>query len=267
MSRMLNVGCGARWHRAWTNVDTAPLSAEVLRVDAARGLPFADGTFDVVYHSHVLEHLPRRAAGPFLAECVRVLRPGGTMRVVVPDLEAMAREYLAALQGTREGKVGAGERVEWMRLELLDQLARHENGGAYAEVLGAMGPEGRQFALSRCGAELAPLLGAPPPPGRPEAASSRGLWRSLRRRWVRIQGRLLGPAWRVGTFRRSGQVHQWMYDAESLGRLLLSVGLTDVRVVSAQQSAIEGWSGYQLDADAAGLVHKPDSLFMEATRR
>ena len=49
--------------------------------DALR-LPFADGTFDRVIASEVLEHIPDDA--PAMAELARVLRPGGTMAVTVP---------------------------------------------------------------------------------------------------------------------------------------------------------------------------------------
>jgi SAM-dependent methyltransferase len=45
-------------------------------------LPFADGAFDVVVHSDTLEHVPRPVRG--LAECRRVLRPGGFCAFTVP---------------------------------------------------------------------------------------------------------------------------------------------------------------------------------------
>ncbi len=62
--------------------------------DLRHGVPFPDQTFDVAYHSHVLEHLDREDAPGFLAECFRVLKPGGILRVVVPDFEKLARDYL-----------------------------------------------------------------------------------------------------------------------------------------------------------------------------
>lgn len=53
----------------------------------AKGIPFPDGSVDVVYHSHLLEHLDRDVAERFLREVQRVLRLGGIQRIVVPDLE------------------------------------------------------------------------------------------------------------------------------------------------------------------------------------
>jgi SAM-dependent methyltransferase len=62
--------------------------------DLSKGIPFADQTFDVVYHCHLLEHIDREAAPGFLCECYRVLRPGGILRVVVPDLERLVRNFV-----------------------------------------------------------------------------------------------------------------------------------------------------------------------------
>jgi len=83
---MLNVGCGRRFHSDWVNVDLVPSDESVQVCDISKGLPFDDGHFDAVYHSHVLEHLHPKTGRELLAECWRVLKPGGVVRVVVPDL-------------------------------------------------------------------------------------------------------------------------------------------------------------------------------------
>lgn len=51
------------------------------------GLPLPDDSVDFVYTSHTLEHLPRPVAARFVGEARRVLRPGGTLRICVPDLD------------------------------------------------------------------------------------------------------------------------------------------------------------------------------------
>jgi SAM-dependent methyltransferase len=124
---MINLGSSARIAPRWNNVDFSwllrlgrfpklcallhrahLLSPEryerVKRLDRGmvvwdlrRGIPFEDNVFDVVYHSHVLEHIDRTQAKGFLEECRRVLKPGGAIRVVVPDLETLARRYVHAL--------------------------------------------------------------------------------------------------------------------------------------------------------------------------
>jgi SAM-dependent methyltransferase len=122
---MFNIGCGVRMHRDWNNVDFSylvrlrrhmglakwlhrfgvlselrwnrvPLIApDVIVHDLRKGIPAPDDSVDVVYHSHVLEHIDRDIAPIFLRECLRVLRPGGILRVAVPDLEKYARDYLS----------------------------------------------------------------------------------------------------------------------------------------------------------------------------
>jgi SAM-dependent methyltransferase len=66
--------------------EAGELDAETARVGAVRGdalrLPFADGAFDRVIASEVLEHIPDDHVA--MAELARVLRPGGSMAVTVP---------------------------------------------------------------------------------------------------------------------------------------------------------------------------------------
>jgi SAM-dependent methyltransferase len=74
-----------RLHRMPTNI---------IAHDLSRGIPFGNGTVDVVFHNNVLEHLDREVAESFLIECRRVLKPGAIHRIVVPDFELAARQYL-----------------------------------------------------------------------------------------------------------------------------------------------------------------------------
>lgn len=67
---------------------------DVVVRDLRRPLPFDDESFDAIYASHVVEHLYRTDAHRLLRECRRILRPGGVLRVVVPDLKAIVDEYV-----------------------------------------------------------------------------------------------------------------------------------------------------------------------------
>ncbi|MDP9142739.1 MAG: methyltransferase domain-containing protein [Pseudomonadota bacterium] len=62
--------------------------------DLRRGIPCADSSVDAVYHSHFMEHIDRNAVAGLLREVHRVLKPHGIQRIVVPDLEALARAYV-----------------------------------------------------------------------------------------------------------------------------------------------------------------------------
>jgi predicted SAM-dependent methyltransferase len=58
---------------------------EQAQVDITKPLPFADGEIDVVFAEMVLEHILPREAWEFLCESYRILKPGGAIRIVIPD--------------------------------------------------------------------------------------------------------------------------------------------------------------------------------------
>lgn len=67
----------------------------IFYADVVRGIPVPDASVDVLYTSHMLEHVDRYEAGMFLAEAKRVLKIGGVLRVVVPDLRMLVESYIA----------------------------------------------------------------------------------------------------------------------------------------------------------------------------
>ncbi|AFY71865.1 Methyltransferase type 11 [Thalassoporum mexicanum PCC 7367] len=97
-SQMLNMGCGSIYHPDWVNIDMVAADRRHVQAhDLRQGLPYADHSFVACYSSHFLEHLDRGQAFNSLRECWRVLQSGGILRVVVPDLETIARHYLELL--------------------------------------------------------------------------------------------------------------------------------------------------------------------------
>lgn len=120
----INVGCGRTPVPGWLNVDnsltvyiaTRPLVCAVAwflgflgddqrafikvvreeRIVWANGLqlPVPSECAEVVYASHMLEHLDRQEAKVFLREAYRALIPGGILRIGVPDLYKYVEDYL-----------------------------------------------------------------------------------------------------------------------------------------------------------------------------
>ncbi len=75
----------------------AALPDNIVVANIAKGLPYLPASVDAVYHSHLLEHLDPPDAKALFAEVLRVLRPGGIHRTVVPDFEQLCRAYLASV--------------------------------------------------------------------------------------------------------------------------------------------------------------------------
>ena len=118
----LNLGCGPNAPAGWLNVDGswnawlsnhaylrktlttfgvisknspgAQWNVRPLVHDLTKRLPFEDNAVSFIYGAHVLEHLYLTDAQRLLGECKRVLRPGGVVRLVVPDLHSMVTSYL-----------------------------------------------------------------------------------------------------------------------------------------------------------------------------
>lgn len=234
----LNLGCGTRFHPDWVNIDIVARGRFVRQHDLRQPLPFADGTFSVVYHSHVLEHLTRDCARALLRECRRVLKSRGILRIAVPDLETIVRLYLENLEGALEGDEAAAARYDWIVLELLDQMTREESGGEMGRYLKQGSMPAADFIFSRMGEQA--------------------------RRAQDRQAKAKKP--HDESFRESGEIHKWMYDRYSLGQLLLISGFADARACRADESAIPRFMEFHLDTDDTGAVRKPDSLFMEAIK-
>jgi predicted SAM-dependent methyltransferase len=90
----VQLGCGFSALPGWVNIDLLGPRAD-LYWDLRRGIPYPDNSVDVIFHEHVLEHLPYRIGLPLTIECLRVLKPGGVLRVVVPNPNMVIDDYLA----------------------------------------------------------------------------------------------------------------------------------------------------------------------------
>jgi SAM-dependent methyltransferase len=272
----LNLGCGNRFHPEWTNIDASYVDPHVQIHDVRKGLPFSDETFDVVYHSHLLEHLPREAALPFSRECYRVLKRGGIIRVAVPDLERIARLYLQTLDKALLGHAESRNDYIWAMLELYDQAVREKPGGAMLEYLKQNPIPNESMVYARLGEEARQIVARLRHNDNGKQRDSLGwewrdhLYRLRDRMGAALVRRLLGPydyeALMLGRFRLSGEIHQWMYDRYSLTVLLEHSGFRTPRERTAVDSAIENWAQFSLDTDSNGSVYKPDSVYVEAIK-
>ena len=89
----LHLGCGKRHIPGFVHVDLADFPHVDYRHDV-RTLPmFEDESAELIYACHVLEYFDREEVEDVLAEWRRVLKPGGILRLAVPDFPVLARIY------------------------------------------------------------------------------------------------------------------------------------------------------------------------------
>lgn len=291
--KLLNLGCGKRIHTDWTNIDFVSTLDGVIAHNLTQGIPFPDNSFDVVYHSHVLEHFSQDTAKFFIAECYRVLRPQGVLRIAIPDLEQIAKTYLHALDGANAGAEDWAANYDWILLEMYDQTVRNCPGGEMVKYFQRETVPNEQFVLERCGVEAKKMIQGgyhhwektvsteSVDSKNPVEQLVKSIYRTIRYpttygRNVLNNGResilkvLLGSEYdnlQIGRFRQRGEIHQWMYDRYSLRVILESNGFSDVVPRLASESYIPDWKSFNLDTEPDGSTYKPDSLYMEAIKQ
>lgn len=119
----LNLGCGLQCPEGWINIDSSmgarlskhPTFSNILHslipsswgvlpnkdwpanvkwMDITKRFPFESNAIHCVYSSHTFEHLTYSEAAAVLKESYRVIKPGGVIRIIVPDLEQMIDGYI-----------------------------------------------------------------------------------------------------------------------------------------------------------------------------
>ena len=92
----VNFGSGGRGLPGWINIDARPTHADqFIAYDMRRPLPFQNGQVRRIFAEHVIEHLDFRDDIPRLfREFHRILKPGGVVRIIVPDAERHLNAYV-----------------------------------------------------------------------------------------------------------------------------------------------------------------------------
>ncbi|MEO6424213.1 MAG: methyltransferase domain-containing protein [Bacteroidia bacterium] len=268
--KYLNLGCGTHYSLAkeWTNIDFSSSGPGVIAHNLLKGIPFNDNSFDLVYHSHVLEHFSKEDGENLIAECYRVLKPGGILRVVIPDLEMIARNYLKYFD---EGVKNPNDELiranyEWMKLEMYDQTVRNYGGGDLAKYLFKKNIINESFVFERIGEEGKAIRNNYLESEKKGKHKARvGIKQKIKTLFLKLMGIDI-KAYYIGKFRLGGEIHQWMYDRYSLSKLLELKGGKETIVQSAFTSYLKAWADYGIDGKN-NSVRKPDSLFVESIKK
>jgi SAM-dependent methyltransferase len=117
--RRLNWGCGKHPQPGWINSDRKQVPGIDISCDIRDGLPLAEGSVDYAVSIHALPEVPYPDLVPVLTELRRVLRPGGVLRLGLPNLERALDAYR---RGDRDWFLIPDEEVSSLGAKLVVQL-------------------------------------------------------------------------------------------------------------------------------------------------
>ena len=222
--KYLNIACGNTFikNKNWTNIDFSSNDKSIKKVNILKGLAFESNTFDVVYSSHFVEHIPNDQLPSFLKECKRVLKPGGIIRIVTPDFNFLCSEYLKNYQNNYFKK------SDFINALMIDQCVRRKRGGLLQkqleEILNGDDEEFKKYVLEIIGNESMNFVN--------KLQSKRGLniffKRILSNPYLIFdaidlaRNHFLSLFFSKGfrdqniSFAAKGEKHTWLYDFESL---------------------------------------------------
>lgn len=93
---------GADFHNTIQGFETISLEGSInidYVLDASKKLPFKTDTFSLIYSSHTLEHIPWYQTVEVLKEWRRILKPGGSLEIWVPDGLKICRNLVRVEEG------------------------------------------------------------------------------------------------------------------------------------------------------------------------
>jgi len=269
-SLFVNLACGSSYIETpeWVNLDYIATNPVVRKANILATLPFEDGTVDVIYCSHFIEHIPLVRIPGFLAECYRILKPQkGIARFVLPDLEEICGEYL------RQRESGNHAKADFVVMELLDQCVRLESGGELGILYKSLNEQNNvniaEYIIERCGEKISKDY---------RNIESKNRWLRLfkhpayilpflERKYCRFISLLLPSAFREQniSFAQVGEKHAWLYDEHQLSSLLKKYGFAKVVRMSFNKTSIPNFPLYPLDVSAEGSPRKgKESMYLEA---
>ncbi len=138
--RCLQLGAGFNLLEGWLNTDSGTSGGAVVYLDARHPFPLRGASFDFVFSEHQIEHLRQDEGLRMLRESLRVLRPGGWIRLSTPDLTRIA--YLLRGSPDDEGL----HYLNWVFQRHIADEARQRRGEEDTGILGHACADDRELA-------------------------------------------------------------------------------------------------------------------------
>lgn len=268
---MLNLACGGRFHKDWINIDFHPDSTDVKSVNLLGGLPFEGDSLDVAYSSHFIEHLSQEDGKKVVDETYRVLKKGGIIRIVVPCLENICREYISVINElSKNVDDHLLKKHKYITIELIDQLTRDISGGEMQKLFNRTFEEKDKYLadyiLFRTGDNV--LQNIENTEGKAKITLAR-VKNKILYVYLNLVQLLIPVNIRKLVFNQVsiGEKHKWMYDKYSMYELLMDAGFKNITAVAYDDSQIDGFNDYCLDSKNDGSPYKGSgSLYVEAIK-
>jgi SAM-dependent methyltransferase len=264
----LNLACGDFYvsNENWINLDWHPHGKAVRRANLLESLDFPSDFFDAIYTSHFLEHVPKHRVPSLLDECHRVLKPKGQIRIVLPDFENIVREYITNIDD------GNLELAEFNIVELIDQCVRQKSGGELSSwrYRKDLTPLMKKYISDRTGFQFKEVrFASKKVPKKRTLKFHRFNIVQFSRVYSYIVIKIL-PKWFVENhinLTTTGELHRWVYDFNTMSKLLSDAGFLNIRKLSAKNSDIPNFPIFPLDIDELDRSRKgSESMYLEAQK-
>jgi SAM-dependent methyltransferase len=275
----LNLACGAVYviDDNWINLDYVSSDVHVRQANLLETLPFDSNSISLVYSSHFLEHIPLHQVPSFLKECHRVLKPGGVIRLVLPDFEEMCREYLTQLDG------GDYTKAKLCVIEIVDQCVRLESGGELAKAYKQYSKDlegndrirayiysrnGQNLPLQSVSTQTAKLTKLIKLLGKPKLLIRKVIYQLDMAR-INILVSLLPKAFKEQnvSFTGVGERHHWLWDFYQLKHVLEAAGFDNIQRCHFNTSQISNFPFQPLDVNSDNQPRKgQQSMYLEAIK-
>lgn len=270
-----NLACGSIFLPDWINLDYAPSPPWVQQCNLLRRLPVQDCSCRVVYTSHFFEHIPISKSASFLAEAYRILKPGGTIRIVTPDFSAICNAYISALHK------GDTHQARFIQLEILDQCVRKKPGGELGKLYKSICQAGsgeehqsiKKLIYKRTGEKLSDCLNERTP--RFQKINERLAHPKAALHLLSIRLRVKIACWIAPSafveqnisLAAIGENHTWLYTFDELQSMLENAGFLEPQRMSFDTSNILDFPCDHLDMHPDGEPRQgAGSMYLEARK-
>lgn len=269
-ARYINLGCGDYFvdSNEWANYDWAPKSKAVIQANLIAQFINKGNAIEFIYMSHYLEHLPLPLAEEVLKNCFKILNKNGIIRIVVPDLENICREYVNQLDSRDDLK------SRFVSIELLDQLVRKTSGGLLTKQYEAAAKNEtlKKYIKKRIGHNFVENNTGQMKVSRIQKVvqNPRIIIRKINEKYTRFVIFFIPKQYKLQEISQinHGERHHWVYDFYYIKEILEKIGFSQVYKVDAGFSNQKGFPFQPLDFDQNNDIRKgEESMFIEAIKK